>query len=50
MGEIILVDHVSMNFRMNVNHTTSMKEWVIAKLKRQLKYQDFYALNDVSFP
>lgn len=49
MGEIIKVDHVSMNFRMNVNHTTSMKEWVIAKLKRQLKYQDFYALNDVSF-
>jgi len=49
MGEIIRVDHVSMNFRMNVNHTTSMKEWIIAKLKRQLKYQDFYALNDVSF-
>ena len=49
MGEIIRVDHVSMNFRMNTNHTTSMKEWVIAKLKRQLRYQDFYALNDVSF-
>ena len=49
MGEIIKVDHVSMNFRMNVNRTTSMKEWVIAKLKHQLKYQDFYALNDVSF-
>lgn len=49
MGEIIKVDHVSMNFRMNVNHTTSMKEWVIAKLKRQLKYQDFFALNDVCF-
>lgn len=49
MGEIIKVDHVSMNFRMNVNHTTSMKEWVIAKLKRQLKYQDFFALHDVSF-
>ena len=49
MGEIIKVDHVSMNFRMNVNHTTSMKEWVIARLKHQLKYQDFYALNDVSF-
>ena len=26
-----------------------MKEWVIAKLKRQLQYQDFYALNGVSF-
>ena len=49
MGEIIKVDHVSMNFRMNVNHTTSTKEWVISKLKRQLKYQDFYALDDVSF-
>ena len=49
MAEIIRVDHVSMNFRMNVNHTTSMKEWVISRLKRELKYQDFYALNDVSF-
>ena len=49
MGEIIRVDQVYMNFRMNENHTTSMKEWVIAKLKRQLKYQDFYALNGVSF-
>lgn len=49
MGEIIKVDHVKMNFRMNMNHTTSMKEWVIAKLKRQIKYQDFFALNDVSF-
>ena len=49
MGEIIRVDHVSMNFRMNTNHTTSMKEWVIARLKGKLKYQDFYALHDVSF-
>lgn len=49
MDEIIKVDQVCMNFRMNVNHTTSMKEWVIAKLKRELKYQDFYALKDVSF-
>ena len=49
MGEIIKVDHVKMNFRMNMNHTTSMKEWVIAKLKGQIKYQDFFALNDVSF-
>ena len=49
MGEIIKVDHVSMSFRLNVNHTTSVKEWIIARLKRQLKYQDFYALNDVSF-
>ncbi len=49
MGEVIAAEHVSMNFRMNMNHTTSMKEWVISRLKGQLKYQDFYALNDVSF-
>lgn len=49
MDEIIRVDHVDMNFRMNVNHTTSMKEWIIRKLKRQLEYVDFYALKDVSF-
>ncbi len=49
MEEIIRAEHLSMNFRMNVNHTTSMKEWVIAKLKRQIKYRDFYALDDVSF-
>lgn len=49
MGEIITVDHVSMNFRMNMTRTTSMKEWVIAKLKGKLEYKDFYALSDVSF-
>ena len=49
MGEIIRAEHVCMNFRMNMNHTTSTKEWIIAKLKRELKYQDFYALKDVSF-
>lgn len=49
MDEIIRVEHVDMNFRMNVNHTTSMKEWVIRKLKRQLEYVDFFALKDVSF-
>ena len=48
MGEVIAAEHVSMNFRMNMNHTTSMKEWVISRLKGQLKYLDFYALNDVS--
>lgn len=49
MDEMIRADHVSMNFRMNMNRTTSMKEWVIARLKGQLQYRDFYALKDVSF-
>ena len=49
MDTVIEVENVSMNFRINVTRTTSIKEWVIAKLKHKLKYQDFYALHDVSF-
>lgn len=47
--DIIEVNHVSMNFRMNTNHTTSLKEWMISKLKGNLHYQDFFALKDVTF-
>lgn len=49
MGEVIRADRIGMSFRINSQHTTSMKEWVIARLKHELKYQDFYALHDVSF-
>ena len=49
MDTMINVDHVSMNFRINMTRTTSIKEWIIAKLKRKLTYQDFYALKDVTF-
>ncbi len=46
---IIRVEHVDMNFRLNANHTTSMKEWLFAKARRRLRYEDLYALKDVSF-
>lgn len=49
MEEIISVDNVSMNFRINASRTTSMKEWVIGRIKGQIRYQDFYALKNVSF-
>ncbi len=49
MDEIIRVEHVSMNFRRNMNRTTSMKEWILSRVQRQLKYEDFFALKDVSF-
>lgn len=48
MGEIITVDNVSMCFRMDVNRTTNLKEWFVRSLKGQHKYEDFYALSDVS--
>lgn len=49
MSVIIRAEGVSMNFRVNMNRTTNLKEWIIAKLKGELQYRDFYALKDVSF-
>ncbi len=46
---IIVVDHVDMNFRLNKNKTTSLKEWTITLLQKNLSYEDFFALKDVSF-
>ena len=48
MSTIITVDHVDMCFRMDVNHTTNLKEWFVRGLKRQNSYKEFYALKDVS--
>ncbi len=45
----IRVSHVDMNFRLNVNRTTSIKEWIFSRVKKKLKYEDFFALKDVSF-
>ncbi len=49
MDPIIIVDNVSMHFRMDKNHTTNLKEWVVSWLKRQQDYEEFYALQNVSF-
>lgn len=46
---MICADHISMCFRMEVNGIRSIKEYVVARLKRQLTYSDFWALKDVSF-
>ena len=49
MDSIITVENVSMHFRMDKNRTTSLKEWVVSFLKGKQQYEDFHALNDVSF-
>ena len=46
---VIDVDHVSMKFHINKNKVTSLKEWMVSRLKHQIQYEDFYALRDVSF-
>lgn len=48
MDTIIQVDHVDMKFHMNMTRTNSLKEWFVQKLKGQIRYEDFYALRDVS--
>jgi len=49
MNSIIKVDHVSMRFRMDANHTTSLKEWMVTLLKGKRNIQEFRALDNVSF-
>lgn len=45
----IVVDHVSMQFRRVKDEPTSVKELLIRKVRGQQKYEQFYALCDVSF-
>ena len=45
---MIKVSNVTMNFNMPKEKVDSMKEYFIRKLKKQLRYDKFTALNDVS--
>ena len=49
MDSIITVDNVSVHFRMDKNHTTSLKEWVVSFLKGKQQYEEFHALENVTF-
>ncbi|MDD6021403.1 MAG: ABC transporter ATP-binding protein [Oscillospiraceae bacterium] len=43
------VNHVSIKFNLSKEKVDSIKEYAIKFLKRQLKYNEFWALRDVSF-
>lgn len=49
MEKIIEAKGVSMGFEMDMNHVSSLKEWVVTWLKGKRDVQTFWALNDVSF-
>lgn len=50
MAEAVIdVSHVSMHFNLMVEKVDSLKEYVVKLLKGKLLYNDFIALNDVSF-
>lgn len=50
MSKVVLrVDHVGMRFNLSAEKVDNLKEYVIKLIKRELKFQEFWALKDVSF-
>jgi len=43
------VNHVSMKFNMSQEKVDNIKEYFIKMVKKELSYQEFWALNDVNF-
>lgn len=48
-GNIIDVQDVSMCFNLNKENVYSLKEYVVKLIKGQLRFEEFWALRDVSF-
>lgn len=45
----IVVDHVSMKFNLSKEKVDSLKEYFIKMIKREIRYNEFWALKDISF-
>ena len=46
---VIKVDHVSMRFNLSKEKVDNVKEYFIKRLKNKLSYDEFWALQDISF-
>ena len=46
---MIKANHIRVSYRMSHDKIQSIKEYLVALLKRKLKYEEFHALKDVSF-
>jgi ABC-2 type transport system ATP-binding protein len=49
MSKVLKVEHVGMRFNLSKEKVDNLKEYAIKLLTKQLKYQEFWALKDVSF-
>lgn len=47
--EVLKVDHVGMKFNLSKEKVDNLKEYVIRWLKKEIAYNEFWALKDVSF-
>lgn len=48
-NEVLRVDNVSMKFNLMEKKVDNLKEYVIKMLKNEIRYQEFWALHNVSF-
>ena len=46
---VIEVENVSLQFRLYKEKVDSIKEYVLKRAKRELEYENFWALKDISF-
>lgn len=46
---IVEVNHVSMKFNLSTEKVDNVKEYFIKRIKNNLKYDEFWALNDIDF-
>lgn len=46
---VIDVNHIGMRFNMSSEKVDNLKEFVIKTLKKEIKYNEFWALKDISF-
>ncbi|PAV07273.1 ABC transporter ATP-binding protein [Methanosphaera cuniculi] len=46
---VIDVQHVGMEFNLNQEKTDNLKEYIIKAIKKELRFQSFWALKDISF-
>ena len=49
MSDMIEVSHITMDFRLDRNHTTNLKEYVVNLLRGKRRVETFRALDEVSF-
>lgn len=49
MEKIIEINNVSMEYTLSKDKISSLKEFIVKLLKRELKFEKFVALNDISF-
>ena len=45
----IVVDNVSMKFNLSKEKVDSLKDYIIKSIKKEIKYNEFWALQNVSF-